>query len=220
LLGGFEASKVPPMTTTHIQIDDVTPRIAYTATSGQTEFAIPFAFFEDADIKVYQNDTLKTLTTHYAVAGEGASDLATRKVILVTGATVGDSIVIVRDIAIERVTDFPDTGPFEVSSLNTALDRIIAILQQEQDKITRTLRLNDSDVTSNVTIPAAATRASKFLAFDAAGDPTVAATVEDVPVSTFMQTVLDDTTAAAARTTLGITDTTAYAGLSNWHFCR
>jgi hypothetical protein len=208
------------MTTEHIQIDDVTPRIAYTATSGQTEFAIPFAFFEDADIVVYQEDVLLTLTTHYTVAGEGNSDLATRKVTLVTGATVGDSIVIYRDIAIARTTDFPDTGPFLIATLNTALDRGIAIQQQLEDQITRTLRLNDSDVTSNVTIPAAAPRASKFLAFDASGDPTVAAAVTEVPVTAFMQTVLDDTTAAAARTTLGITDTTAYTGLSNWHFCR
>lgn len=205
---------------THIQIDDVTPRIAYTATSGQTEFAIPFAFFEDADIKVYQNDTLKTLTTHYTVAGEGASDLATRKVTLVTGATLNDSIVIVRDIAVARTTDFPDTGPFQIETLNTALDRIIAIQQQLEDQVVRTLRLADSDPTENLDIPAVADRASKFLAFDADGAPTVAAAVTEVPVSSFMQTVLDDTNAAAARATLGITDTTAYTGLSNWHFCR
>jgi hypothetical protein len=210
---------MPPTVTDHIQIDDVTPRIAYTATSGQTEFAIPFAFFEDADIKVYQNDVLKTLTTHYTVAGEGASDLATRKVTLVTGATLNDSIVIVRDMAIARTTDFPDTGPFLISTLNTELDRRTAVDQQLEDQIVRTLRLNDSDVTSNVTIPARALRASKFLAFDASGDPTVAAAVTEVPVTAFMQTVLDDTTAAAARTTLGITDSTSYTGDFNFHNC-
>jgi hypothetical protein len=203
------------MTTEHIQIDDVTPRIAYTATSGQTEFAIPFAFFEDADVLVYQNDTLKTLTTHYTVAGEGNSDLATRKVTLVTGATVGDSVVIVRDHAVARTTDFPNTGPFQIETLNTALDRIIAIQQQLEDQIVRTLRLAASDPTENLTIPAVATRASKFLAFDADGAPTVADAVTEVPVTAFMQTVLDDTTAAAARTTLGITDTTAYTGAFN-----
>lgn len=206
--------------TEHIQIDDVTPRIAYTATSGQTEFAIPFGFFDDEDIVVYQNDTLKTLTTHYTVAGEGNSELASRKVTLVTGATVGDSIVIVRDIPIARTTDFPNSGPLQIPSLNTDLDKIIAIQQQLEDNIARTLRLSDSDTEENLDIPAAATRASKFLAFDADGAPTVAAAVTEVPVTAFMETLLDDTTAAAARTTLGITDTTAYTGLSNWHHCR
>lgn len=204
----------------HIQIDDVTPRIAYTATSGQTEFAIPFAFFEDEDLLVYINGVLKTLTTHYTVAGEGASELSSRKVTLVTGATTGDSVVIVRDIVISRTTDFPTSGPFNITSLNTQLDKIFAILQQEQNKIERTLRLDDSDVTANLDIPDAATRANKFLGFDANGDPMVSTSVTGTPVSAFMATVLDDTNAAAARATLGITDTTAYTGLSNWHTCR
>lgn len=208
------------MATEHIQIDDVTPRIAYTATSGQTEFAIPFAFFEDADIKVYQEDVLLNLTTDYTVTGEGNTDLAVRKVTLVTGATLNDSIVIVRDIPVARTTDFPATGPFQIPSLNTALDRIIAIQQQLEDQIVRTLRLAASDPTANLDIPAIAERASKFLAFDANGTPMVATAVTEAPVSAFMLTVLDDASAAAARTTLGITDTTSYTGLSNWHFCR
>jgi hypothetical protein len=206
--------------TDHIQIDDVTPRIAYTATSGQTEFAIPFAFFEDADIKVYQDDVLLTLTTHYTVAGEGASDLATRKVTLVTGATLNDSIVIVRDIAIARVTDFPDTGPFEISSLNTALDRGIAIQQQLEDLISRTLRLADSDPVDDLELPAVADRASKYLFFDADGNPTAVASVTGAAaVTAFWVTTLQTATAAAARSALGITDTTAYTGDSNFHNC-
>lgn len=206
----------------HIEIDDVTPRIAYTATSGQTEFAIPFAFFDDADILVYQNDTLKTLTTHYTVTGEGATDLAVRKVTLVTGATVGDSIVIVRDVPIERTTDFPDSGPLQINSLNTQLDKIIAILQQEQDKIERTVKYTDSDVSASLELPAAASRASKYLFFDSSGNPTVVASVStSVAALAFWVTVLSTAaTAAAARTALGITDTTAYTGLSNWHNCR
>lgn len=209
------------MTTQHIEIDDVTPRIAYTATSGQTVFAIPFAFFDDADILVYQNDTLKTLTTHYTVTGEGATDLAVRKVTLVTGATVGDSIVIVRDVPIARTTDFPDSGPLQINSLNTQLDKIFAILQQEHDKIERTLQYADSDTSANLELPAAATRASKYLFFNASGAPTVVASVSSsAAVDAFWVTVLQAASAAAARTALGITDTTAFTGLSNWHHCR
>lgn len=204
----------------HIAIDDVVPRIAYTATSGQTVFAIPFAFFADEDLDVYVNDVLQTLTTAYTVAGEGASDLASRKVTFVTGLTVGDSVVIVRDIIIERTTDFPTSGPFQVPSLNTQLDKIFAIMQQIANSIVRTLRLADSDTTASLTIPAAAARALKFLGFDAAGAPMMSTAVTGTPVSAYMATVLDDANAAAARVTLGITDTTAYTGLSNWHYCR
>ena len=208
------------MTTEHIQIDDVTPRIYYTATSGQTVFLVPFAFFDDGDLLVYVNDVLKTITTDYTVSGSGASEAASRKVTFVTGLTVSDRVAIIRDIPIERTTDFPNSGPLQIPSLNTQLDKLFAIQQQIESLIERTLRLNDADATANVNILAAAARASKFLAFDAAGAPTVADAVTEVPVSVFMQTVLDDASAAAARTTLGIADNTAYTGLSNWHRSR
>jgi hypothetical protein len=209
------------MTTEHIQIDDVTPRIAYTATSGQTEFTVPFVFFDDADLKVYQNATLKTLTTHYTVTGEESNDDAARKVTLVTGATVGDSIVITRDIAIARTTDQSESGPFSIRTNNTELDRIVAMAQQLEDSIARTIRLSDSDPVDNLELPAVADRASKYFSFDADGNPTAVASVtSSAAVAAFWVTVLQTATAPLARTALGITDTTAYTGLSNWHFCR
>lgn len=203
------------MATVHIQIDSTTPRVNYAATSGQTSFEVPFTFFDDEDLQVYQNDTLLTLTTHYTVSGAG--DTGGGTLTLVTGATLDDSIVIIRSITIARVTDLPSSGAFVPDDANTEFDRIVAMMQQIENSIQRTLRLNDSDTTANVNIPAAADRASKFLAFDSDGDPIVSAGTTEVTVSSFMETVLDDTTAAAARTTLGITDTSAHAGLSNFN---
>ena len=55
-----------------------TPRNSYTATSGQTVFAIGFEFFGTGDIKVYRNGTLltysasPTLVTEYSVSGTEA----------------------------------------------------------------------------------------------------------------------------------------------------
>lgn len=198
----------------NIEIDDLSPRIAYTATAGQTVFPIPFAFFSDSDIVVYVNDYLVS-DDDYAVSGEGDSDAGSRLVTFDTGLTLDDAVVIVRDIAIERTTFFPTSGPLQIASLNTLLSRMFAILQQLEDGIVRTLRLAASDPTDNLDIPSASERATKFLAFDAEGAPMVAATVTDVPVSAFMQTVLDDSSAGAARATLGITDTTAYVGTFN-----
>lgn len=205
---------------TLIEVDDVTPRIAYTATSGQTEFVVPFVFFTDADLKVYKNAVLQTLTTHYTAAGELDSLPASRKVTFVTALAAGDAVVITRDIPIARTTNFPVSGQFSIDALNVQMAKVFAIQQQLEDLIVRTLRLADSDTTANLTIPAAATRASKFLGFDASGDPTMSTAVTGAPVSAFMATVLDDASAAAARTTLGVTDTTAYTGLANWHNCR
>ena len=44
----------------------------------------------------------------------------------VTGGTGGTIVLITRN-PLERTTDFPASGAFDVSALNTQLDRIIAI---------------------------------------------------------------------------------------------
>ena len=56
-----------------INIANNNPRINYTATSGQTVFTVPFEFFDNTDIKVYIEGTLKTITTHYSVSGGNGS---------------------------------------------------------------------------------------------------------------------------------------------------
>ncbi len=68
-----------------ISIADNNPRIAYTATAGQTAFTVPFEFFDNSDLNVYINETLKTITTHYTVSGGSGS---TGTVTLTSGATV------------------------------------------------------------------------------------------------------------------------------------
>jgi len=201
----------------NIAIDDVTPRVSYISTAGQTVFNVPFPFSAKGDLRVYVNDVLKTLTTDYAVAGEGESEAGSRLVTFEDGLATNDAVVIVRDIPIARTTFLPTSGPLQIGALNTQLSKLFAIQQQLEDAITRTLRLAPSDPTENLDIPAVAERASKFLGFDAAGAPMVADAVTEVPVSSFMQTVLDDPNAPAARSTLGITDTTSYTGLSNWN---
>ena len=57
-----------------ITISDTTPRDSYTVGgTPQTAFTVNFEFFADADLKVYVDSTLKTLTTHYTVSGAGTS---------------------------------------------------------------------------------------------------------------------------------------------------
>ena len=150
-----------------ILINDTTPRIQYTATSGQTVFTVPFEFFENADLKVYKNSTLLTITTNYTVTGAGVTGGGS--VTLTSGATAGDVITIFRDIAVKRVTDFPTSGPFNISALNNDLDRIVAMVQEREDEVTRVIQLSDTDPAVNLQMPAAASRASRVLGFDATG---------------------------------------------------
>ena len=106
-----------------INISDNDPRVSYTATSGQTVFTVSFEFFEEADLTVYINGTEKTITTDYTVTG---GDGSTGTVTLTSGATLGDKIVIVRDVSLQRTSDFTAGAAISREALNEQLDIITA----------------------------------------------------------------------------------------------
>ena len=160
-----------------------TPRNTYTATGGQTAFTIGFEFFKVADVKVYRNGSLLTYNaspssvSQYKITGTAsASDDAYEfgsggTVTLGAGATVNDSIVIIRDIVLERTSDFPTTGAFDITALNTQLDTMTSMLSDIKQQSDRSVKLLDTDtVSSTITLPAKATRQSKMLGFDANGN--------------------------------------------------
>ena len=114
-----------------ISLSDNSPRVNYTVNQGVTQatFTVPFEFFDDDDLNVYVDGTKKTLTTHYTTSDDSGDSQAhtsgtTGFVQMttgneVTGASGGSSVVITRDIDLDRTTDFPTSGPFDVATLNT-----------------------------------------------------------------------------------------------------
>jgi hypothetical protein len=181
-------------------------RIQYTATSGQTVFAYDFKITDQTEIEVKQtlasdgSTSTLTLTTEYTVSG--VDDAGGGNITLVTGAATGDIITITGNTALTRSTDFNQAGDFLASELNDQLDRQLFIIQENNTTTSRAVLLKDEDTASSVEIPITDDRKSKYLAFDANGDAIASAAQSGVPTSTFMATVLDDETAAAARTTL------------------
>ena len=152
-----------------INLADNTPRKSYTVTAGSSasSFDTDFEFFVDADLDVFVDGVQKTLATDYTVTGgNGTTGTVTFNSAISAGAS--DVIVVLtRSIAIERTTDFPSAGPFDIASLNTALDKVIAIQADLKDDIDRSLRLTDFDLDATLTLPAVDTRKGKTLAFNA-----------------------------------------------------
>ena len=163
-----------------IIVNDTTPRNQYTASAGQTAFTYAFEIFEVTDIKVYNGTSVLTYASspangaQYSVSNAGVTGGG-----VVTlgsgGASNGNIITIIRDIPVKRTTDFPSSGPFNIDSLNTDLDKIIAIIREREDEINRSLQLSDTDSTTTMTLPITTTRASKLLGFDSSGNATVVA---------------------------------------------
>ena len=155
-----------------ITISDTEPRVQYTATSGQTTFAVNFEFFTTADIKVYNGTTLLTYNaspssaSQYSVTGAGVSGGGS--ITLGGGATLNDKITIFRDLAVARSTDFPTSGAFQIDSLNTELDKIIAMIQQvERDLKFSPRAASTTASTYNLTFPELV--ANKFLTVNSGG---------------------------------------------------
>jgi hypothetical protein len=169
-----------------IDIAENVPRISYSVAQGvtQTSFAVPFEFFDDSDLNVYVDGTLKTITTNYTVSGgSGTTGTVTMSV---TGGTGGSTVILTRDIPLDRTTDFPTSGAFQIAALNTELDRMVAIQADLQDDINRSLRLTDYDASVSLVLPDVTTRKGKTLAFNLS-----TGAVESGPLISDTQTVAD-----------------------------
>ena len=156
-----------------ITISDVTPRVQYTATSGQTAFSINFEFFVNADIKVYNGSSVLSYAatpanaTQYSVTGAGVTGGGSIT-LGSPGATLNDVITIYRDMSIARATDFPTSGAFQIASLNDELDKIVAMTQQVSRDLKYSPRAASTTAsTYNLTFPELS--ANKILTVNAGG---------------------------------------------------
>ncbi len=159
-----------------VPINNVSRRVVYAA-SGTGPYAFTFEILAAADIAVYKDDTLLTLTTDYTVTinanGTGSITLTASP----TGAT---QIAIVGNRTIQRLTDFVTGGDLFANTINDELDQQTIFAQQNAEGLDRSLKAPQTDPTSiNMTLPRASVRANKTLAFDANGNPTTGEVIGD-----------------------------------------
>ena len=161
---------------THITIGTTATIISYTATANQTAFTIPFEFFEVADIDVYQNGTIKTLTTHYTISGSTSftGGFKGGTMTLETGASVSDKIVIELNMTPQRTTDFPTTGGFNIDTLNTWIDKTIVLFKQAFENIGRKVGRASTDAsTYSLNLPTNVTSTAKTVMLDSSNGLTL-----------------------------------------------
>jgi hypothetical protein len=107
-----------------------------------------------------------------------------------------------------EVAHWPSGGAFPAVAHENALDKLTMMVQELSGRLTRSLRFPVSDpVSLSAVTPNAQSRANRYLAFDENGAPVATAGPagdSSIPVSPFMETMLDDPDAATARATLGL----------------
>lgn len=206
-----------------------TNRNDYVGNGAADTYGYTFRVLDDDDLLVQVEDTDGDITTlvkatDYTVTGVGV--YAGGNVVLVDNDQAwldagGDlltdyRISIRRRMDLLQPTDLRNRGSFYPETHETLFDRLVMYDQQQQDELDRALKFPQTDGTGlTVELPAASVRALKFMAFDASGNVIASSggISSAIPVSAFMETVLDDASGSAVLTTVrnNLADETAPA---------
>jgi len=153
----------------NLPIPDEPTYASFTVTSSSTgPFPITFSLFAKADLRVSvggveidQNEF--TFTGTLIDSGyDGGS-------VTLNDAVANTDVLIWRDIAPARATDFAPATTVSVKSIDAALDRQMAIAQDHSRDIERSVLMPLGE--GGIAIPSPADRAETILIFDEDGDP-------------------------------------------------
>ena len=189
----------------------------------------PVKFFATSDLQVYITldstgvPTLKTEGTHYSISGGDEDAGAVGTVNLAGGSSPhgallsGTTLTILRELPLTQGADFVQNDASNAEVAEAALDRLVMSQQRLDERITRSFTLPDGDISGAATelpIPVAST----LIGWDDDGlalqNYSTGELSGTIVVSAFMETVLDDSSAATARATLGAAEDAAVVKLT------
>jgi len=179
----------------HADLTSETSKTIFLCDASETEFDFDFKVFDEDDIEVILvlestgAETTLTLTTEYTV-----SDISSTGGTVTTVSTYSAlyTLIVRRDQALKQEIDYVPQGPFSTKVLEQGLDTMVMMIQNNKEKIDRSL-LQVGTATESITFPAAS--ASKVIGWNAAG------------------TGLENVTAPTTITVADTTDTTTYVSL-------
>jgi len=180
-----------------------------TAAAGQ-EIAFLFPINATSDIIVKTRVTATgvesaalTEDTDYTV--EISGDVG-GTVTLVDALAATSTVHIYRDTPRTQSLDLEQGGTFNAESIEEGLDKAMRAINDLYDRVSRCIQMPATDAALDMELDSSVDRASNYLAFTAAGGVTVVSSVAPTTatVTAAAQTVLDDVTVAAMRTTLGL----------------
>ena len=152
---------------------------SYSGDGSTTAFTYTFKITDQDDIEVLirSNDgteTTKTITTHYTVSGVGNAGGGTVTFTAGNIPTSTQTVVLRRSTPQTQTMDLIDNDPMSADTIETAHDKAIAISQELQEQVNRSIKFSRTNTfTSSEFTVDASTRANKILAFDDNGEISV-----------------------------------------------
>lgn len=203
-----------------MSLSSVINRISYSGNGATLAFSFPYYFLADEDLVVISRDTAsgvettKVLTTDYTVTGEGSPSGGT--VTMLVAPATGTTLTIYRDPEQTQDLNLVENDPLPAEELEERFDKGIMIDQRLSDRMDRAVRLSDGTAAA-IDLELPTPSAGLALGWNATEDGlTNLASAGDLAVSSYIETLLDDANAAAARTTLelqGVTSLTTKGDL-------
>lgn len=184
--------------------------VSYVGNGATTVFS--YAFLLSASNIVVQLLEISTgvvtpvIPTAYSVTGLDNVNGGTVTYPL-SGAALASTfyIVIRRKVPYTQTTSLTNQDGFYPGTVESALDQIVKQTQQLAQKTANVVQYSITDSPVIVTLPPAATRASKYFSFDVSGNPTVTdVVVGSVPVNAAIVPLLASASIAAFVAALGV----------------
>ena len=171
-----------------------------TANGSTTNFAFSFSINVEADIAVYVNTTLKTISTHYTVSITSSTGAGSITFTSGNTPTNGQIVTLMSKTALARASVYTSGGTINATSLETDFDTNMMLFQQQDERLDRVIMAPVDDATSiNMTLPNKDARKGKSLGFDStSGNPAAIEQVTGAAVNVSTVSVGGSATATVA----------------------
>lgn len=187
-------------------------KVTYACDGSQVIFPFPYKIFNPTDMKAKLTDALGVITlleygTHYTVPALANGYASGCNVVTVETYEAGNSITIYRELDPTQDADYEENDDFPAETHETALDRIVILVQQLYEIVARCLKIPITDADVSMELPNEDSRPSTHLSFSAAGLPIFSASLAGTTASAAMIPVIEATTLALARTAMDVQKT-------------
>ena len=193
---------------------------SYSGNGSTATFNYTFKIFANSDLQVIirsssGTETVKTITTHYTVAGAGSSSGGSITFTSGNIPTNTETVLIRRILPQTQTIDYIANDPFPAESHEEGLDRAMMTIQQIQEELDRSIKVSR---TATITTPEitddASSRAGKLLGFDSTGN-VLDATIDGSGVAVSATNAANSATAASNSASAAATSATAAENAKN-----